>query len=115
MKESGPVRDTHFLESASGGTSEDTERRRASERGALTSWKTQKEGQLRTRRVSERARGTHVLETHREGQVRTRTESERAGGTHFLESASGGTRDDTKRKPASERHSLSGEYSGWNK
>jgi hypothetical protein len=127
-----------------------------SERGALTPWGTQTEGQVRTRNESEQARGTHTLEsadrgtsqdteriraseghslsgerrprdksghgmnpTNRgaltlwraqtAGQVRTRKESEQTRGTHILESADRGTSQDTRRIRASDGHSLSGE------
>ena len=70
--------------------------------GVLTSWRRHQEGQVRTRQQSDRAMGTHILETesgetgqntetfqpseghshtgrrHREGQVRTRKESDQA-------------------------------------
>ena len=84
-KESDRARGTHILESASGGTSQDTERIRLSEghlptgdgverdesghgknptkRGVLTSWRRHREGQVRTRKESNRATGTHQLET----------------------------------------------------
>jgi hypothetical protein len=108
--------------------------KKASERGALTTWRSQSDGQVRTSQESERARSTHVLESaerwtsedtkkneraskgyslagERRGdrQVRTRKESERAGGTHELESAKRRTSEDTERKQASEGHSHTGE------
>ena len=52
-KESGRVRGTHFLESTKGMTSEATERKRASKRGALTDWK---EGETSHVPKSKRAR-----------------------------------------------------------
>ena len=42
---------------------------------------------------------------HWEGQVKARKESDRARGTHHLESESGGTSQDTKRIRSSEGHS----------
>jgi hypothetical protein len=80
---------THFLESASGWTSQDKE---ATERGALTSWR-----------------------AHRDGLVRTWKGSDRARGTHFLESASGWTSQDMERKRPSEGHSLPGQRIGMDK
>jgi len=115
-----------------------------SEQGALTNWERQREGQVRTWKGRDQARGTHTLETaeggtsqdternrhskehshpedgrerdksgygktaaekgvltswiqQREGQVRTRKETDRARGTHFLETAEGGTSQDTER------------------
>ena len=73
---------------------------KATERGALTSWRPQREGQVRTWKESDRVRGTHRLETAegpREVEVRTRKESDRARGIHQLER---GTRQDTERKPS---------------
>ena len=83
-KESDQARGTHFLETASGATSQDTERiqpsegyslpgdgigrdksgqgKNPTERGALTLWRQHQEGQVRTRKESDRARGTHILE-----------------------------------------------------
>ena len=61
-------------------------------RGALTSWR-----------------------RHREGQVRTWKESDRASGTYVLETASGRTRQDTERIKLSEGHSLSGDGIGRDK
>src|SRR6267142_1410159 len=84
-KEYKQVRGTHPLESADGWTSQDMEGIRASEghshsgerrrtdksghgrnlskQGALTSWRAQMDGQVRTRKESEQARGTHKLES----------------------------------------------------
>jgi hypothetical protein len=58
----------------------------ASERGALTDWRAQKNGLVRTWKGSERAKGTH-----------------------FLESAEECTGQDMEMKRASEGHSLPGE------
>src|SRR6267142_2058357 len=85
QKQSNRARGTHFLESADGRTSQDTETIRPSEghsppgerrgtdksghgnnpteRGALTSWRAQTDGKVRTRKESDRARGTHQLES----------------------------------------------------
>ena len=98
---------THVLETVSGGTDQDT--KNPTERGALTSWKWHREGYVRAQKESDRARGTHILETHREGQVKTQKESDRARGTHELETESGGTNQDMERIPPSEGHSLSGD------
>jgi hypothetical protein len=59
-----------------------------SERGALTIWRVNREGQVRTRKASERVRGTH-----------------------FLESTSGGISQDTERIQASKGHSRAGKRS----
>jgi hypothetical protein len=77
---------THSLKTAEGGTSQDTTERnrlrerhslpgdhrgrdksghgkKLTERGALTPWRPQKEEQVRTRKETGQARGTHSLET----------------------------------------------------
>jgi hypothetical protein len=61
----------------------------ASERGALTSWRVQSDGPVRTRKGGEGERGTH-----------------------FLESVEEWTGQDMERKRASEGHSLPGERRG---
>ena len=88
-------------------------------RGELTLW-TRQEVPVRTRRESNRARGTHKLETveggthhgkiatergaltdwrwQRERLLRTRSESHIARDTHFLEVAEEGTYQDTERE-----------------
>jgi hypothetical protein len=113
-KESNRARGTHFLERASEGTSQDTERiwpceghslpgdhtgrdksghgKNPTERGALTSWR-----------------------PHWEGQVMTRKESDRARHTHELEKALGGTSQDIERIRPSKAHSLPGDRIGRDK
>jgi hypothetical protein len=64
--ESMRVRDTHALENAEGGTFEDTERKRA--RGALTGWKVQRVGQVRTQHENGKVRrNSHPVEERVEG------------------------------------------------
>jgi len=65
---------THSLETAEEGTSQDT-KRKLTKQGALTFWRQQREGQVRTPKETKQARGTHILEM-----------------------AEGGTSQDTKRK-----------------
>jgi hypothetical protein len=122
------VRGTHFLEMV-GGTYQDKERNRpskgysrpgdgrgmdlsgygkkAAERGELTSWRRRREKPVRVRKETDRARGTHFLETavggacqdternrlgeghsrSGDGLVRTQKKTDRAMGTHKLETA----------------------------
>jgi hypothetical protein len=102
-KESELARGTHSLERTEPWRSEDRERKRAigthflrapsvgqvrtrgkaSERGALTDWRGQCDDQVRTRKESEWARGTHELE---DTQQRTseNTERKRASEGHSL-------------------------------
>jgi len=63
-----------------------------------------------TRNESERARGTHVLESTSGRTSEDTTRSKRTRCTHILERAPGGSSEDTKRKQKSEEHSLSGEH-----
>src|SRR5579863_10386244 len=83
-------------------------RKKATERGALTNWRPQREGQARTRKESDRASHRGALtywRPQREGQVRTWKESDRARGTHVLETTEGWTSQDTERNQPSEGHS----------
>ena len=134
-KESNRARGTHILETASGGTSQGTERIRPgkghslsgdsigwdksgrgknpTQRGALTFWRRRQEGQVR-RNQTERGALT-PWGRHREGHVRTQKESDRAKGTHILETASGGTSQETEIIRPSEGHSLPGDSIGWDK
>ena len=84
QKDTDRGRCTHFLKMAEGGTCQDTERNRPSKahsrsrdgrgrdlsrygkkktkQGALTLWRQQREGLVRTGKEKDRARGTHILE-----------------------------------------------------
>ena len=84
-KEINSVRSTHFLETTEGGTSQDMERKQLSKghslpgdhrgrdksghrkkvtkQGALTNWRPQREGQVRTQKEINQVRGTYKLET----------------------------------------------------
>jgi len=64
-------------------------RKKQTEQGALTSWRWQREGLVRTWKGTDQARGTHMLET-----------------------AGGGTCQDTERNQLSKGHSLSGDHRG---
>ena len=106
--------------------------KKPTERSALTNWRPHREGHVRTRKETDRARRTHLLEIaqraksghgkkptergpltywrpHREGQVRTRKETDRARHTHKLETAQGGTSQNTERNRQSDVHSRSGD------
>jgi len=102
---------THFLETASEGTCQDTERKqqikghslsgdhigrnlsghgkKATKQGALTVWK-----------------------PHQEGLVRAWKESDQARGTHFRGTELGGTCQNTERKQPSKGHSHTGDRTG---
>ena len=120
QKQSHRAMGTHQLETASRETSQDTEtippseghsptkdgigrdrsghKKDPTKQGRLTAWRGHREGQVRTQKQSDRAMGTHTLETASGGQVRTQKQSHRTRGTHILETASGGTSQDTERK-----------------
>ena len=114
QKESHRAMGTHQLQTTSGRTSQDTERippkdghsptgdgigrnksgyrKNPTKRGALTTWRRNREGQVRIQKQSHRARGTHILAT-----------------------ASGGTSQDTETIPPSEGRSHSGDGIGRDK
>ena len=119
---------------AEGGTCQDTETNRPTEahsptrdsrgrdlsghgnkltnRGALTSWRQQRKGLVRTWKKPA-YRGTLTSwRRQREGLVRTPKGTDRARHTHILETAEGGTCQDTERNPSTEAHSLSGDGRG---
>ena len=128
QKKTARSRHTHSLETASGGTCQDTERDRPTEahsptgdgrgsdlsghrkkstdRGALTSWRRQTEGLVRTQKEIDRPRRTHFLETASGGTCQGTEETDRARRTHKLETASGGTCQVTERNRPTEVHSL---------
>jgi hypothetical protein len=61
VKVSQHARSTHKLESDEGETGQDTERKRVSERAALTLWRAQTERQVRIWKGGERTSDTHSL------------------------------------------------------
>ena len=107
-KETDRPRRTHILKTAEGGTCQDTERNQSTEahshpgdgrerdllrhrkkptdRGALTNWRWQREGLVRTRKQTDRPRRTHILEA-----------------------PEGGTCQDSKRNRPTEAHSQTGD------
>ena len=73
------------------------------DRGPLTLWRPHREGQVRTRKASDRQRPTHQLETTQGGTSQDTKESDRPRPTHHLETAQGGTSQDTKKKHLTNR------------
>jgi len=70
-------------------------RKKLTNQGALTDWRSQRERHVRTQKETNQPRGTHFLETtergtQREGHVRTQEETNQARGTHFLETTEKG-------------------------
>ena len=110
-KETDQLRRTHMLETAEGGTCQDMERngptmahslpgdgrgrdlsghrKKPTDRGALTTWRRQREGLVRTQKVTDQPRHTHQLEM-----------------------AEGGTCQDTERHQPTKAHSLPGDGRG---
>ena len=127
-KETDRPRRTHALETAEGGTCQDTQGNRPTEahshpadgrgrdfsgharkqtdRGALTSCRRQREGLVRTRKETDQPSALTSWRRQREALVRTRKETDRPRRTHILETVEGGTCQDTERKLPSEGHSL---------
>ena len=96
QKKSDQVRGTHILETASGGTSQHTEKIRASEGHSLPRDSIGWDKSGHRKNPTQRAALT-FWRRHQEGQVSTRKEPDRARGTHTLETASGGTSQDRER------------------
>ena len=127
-KEIDQSRRTHLLETAEEETCRDMKRNRPIEvhsptgdgrgrdfsghgkkptgRGALTSWRRQREGLVRPWKETDRPRCTHILEMGEGGLVRTWKEIDQSRCTHFLETAEGGTCQDMERNRPTEVHSL---------
>ena len=111
-KETDRARGTHILEAAEGETCQDIERNRpiegyslpgdgrgrdlsghrmkSTERGALTSWRQQREGLVRTEKEINRGRRTYFLEMAKGGTCQDK-ETDWVRGTHSLETAEGRT------------------------
>ena len=139
QKESDPASGTHFLETASGWTSQDMKGIRPSEGRSRSQAGDgvgrDKSGHRRIRPSEGHSRTGHGIgrdksghgknrtergiltywRRHREGQVRTEKASDRARCPHQLETASGRTSQETERIRPSERHSLPGDGIGWDK
>lgn len=71
---------------------------KATERGVLTPWRRQREGQVTIRKEIGRAKATHILEMAEKGTSQDTERYDQARGTHSLEMAEVGKRQDTKRK-----------------
>src|SRR6266850_484063 len=106
--ESEQVRGTHFLESADGRTSQDTEGIQASEGHSLSGERRRTDKSGHGRNPSEQGALT-PWKAQTDGQVRTWKEYKRARGTHFLESADGRTSQDMEGIQVSKGHSPTGE------
>ena len=80
--------------------------KKSTEPGALTSWRRQREGLVRTRKEIDQARRTHFLETTKGGTCQD-TERNRPSQAHSLPADDeGGTSQDKENNRLSEAHSL---------
>jgi len=136
MEEIDRVRNTHFLEMAEGGTSQDTKRNRPTEAHSLpgdgrggTGWDMERNQQIEAHSLPGHGRGRDKLghrkklidrgtltswRRQREGQIKAQKETDRRV-THFLEATEGGTSQDMERKKPSEGHLRPGEGRGRDK
>jgi len=87
------VTSTYKLDSALGATSEDIESKWASEGHSHTGERASKRHRKKVREQG----ALTVWRGHWEGQIRIRKESEQARGTHFLKSAPGATSEDREK------------------
>ena len=110
-KESDQARHTHFLETAEGGICQDTEGKRLSKAHSLSGDRRGRDLSENRKKATERGALTS-WRPKRDRFVRTWKESDRARHTHFLETAEGGACQDTKGKQPTETHSLSGDHRG---
>jgi hypothetical protein len=81
------------------------QRKKASQRGALTFCRTHSEELVRTEKKASQRRALTFCRVQSKGLVRTTKETRLARGTHILSSAERGTAQDSARKSASEEHS----------
>ena len=134
LKEIDRARRTHQLKTAEGGTCQDTERNRPSEwhsqtedsrgrdlsghrknpteRRALTSWRRQREGLVRTPKEIDRARGTHKLKTAERGTCQDAERNQLSEGHSLPGDGRGRDLSGYGRNRAGGRHSLSGDGRG---
>ena len=120
-KQTNRRKDTHSLEIVEGGACQDMERSRPSEghslpgngrgrdllghrkeptdQGALTSWRRQREGVVRSRKATNQARGTHELETGEEGTRQDTERNDQLRRTHKLETRTGRDLSEYRKKP----------------
>jgi len=113
-KEIDRARGTHRLETAEGGTSQDTERKQPTKAHSPTGDGRGRDKSGHGKKATDQGTLT-FWRWQREGQVRTRKESDRLRHTHFLEMAEGGTSQDTERKRPTEGHSQTGDGRGRDK
>ena len=108
------ARGTHILETASGGTSQNTETILPREGHSHPGDGIRRDKSGHRNNPTEREALTYCRR-HRGGQIRTQKQSHSVRGTHILETASGGISQDTETIPPSEGHSLPGDGIGRDK
>jgi hypothetical protein len=131
------VNEEHLLSGEFRGRIKSGQQKKVNVRGALTFWRVLREDQVRTVEESEKVRVLTSWRVQRDRRIKSTKEGERVTGTHWqfkflqspervgtaktserakvtypLESAERWT-NQNKNKPASERHSLSGEHRKW--
>ena len=89
--------------------------KKATKQGELTNWRQQREGQVRTWKESNQARGTHSLETAEGGTSQDMERKQPSKGHSLPETAEGGTSQDMERKQPSKGHSHPGDSRGRDK
>jgi hypothetical protein len=105
---------THSLEATQGGTSKDMTRDQQGEVHSQTGDRTVRDKSGHRKKLTDRGALT-TWRSCREGQVRTLKETDQARCTHSLETAQGGTSQDTKKNQQSEVNSLSKDRTGRDK
>ena len=135
-KETVRPRPTHILETAEGGICQDTERNRPikahsptgnnrgrgwskygkkpTNQGPLTLWRWQREELVRTRKKTDQAITTYILEMVEGGTCHDTERTDRPSPTHQLEMAEGGTCQDVERTRSTKAHLLPGDSGGRN-
>ena len=112
-KETDQPRHTHFLETASGGTCQDTGKNQPSEAHSHPGDGIGRDLSGHGKKPTDRGRLT-LWRQHREGFVRTWKETNQPRRTHQLETVLGGTCQDTEKYRLSEAHSQTGDGIGRN-
>ena len=102
---------THKLETPEGGTSQDTRRRRLSEGHSHSANRRGRNKSEYGKKVTEQGALTN-WRPQQKGQVRTQKENNQASGTHKLETAERRKSQDMERKQPNGRYSLSGVHRG---
>ena len=110
-KETDQPRRTHFLETAEGGPCQDTERNRPTETCSPTGDSRGRDLSGHVKKTTDQGALTH-WRRQREGLVRTWKETDRPRHTHFLETVEGGTCQDTEGNLPTEAHSQTGDGRG---